>query len=206
MTTTVHSFNALLKNFIDELCQTFPEDATLAMYASNFEALTKANARKPLELFMEAVGPHAQLVMTKDPALFAQPIQLGADLDLKAIWDSPDLSDASRAAIWQYLHTLFLLASTVSALPPDMLQAIESLAHSCADKIQSGETDFATMTSMLMGGGAGGAGGANPLAAQLGGGAGGANPLAALLGGALDADQVPPSPHHRSSSTKKYKK
>lgn len=173
MTTTVQSFNAMLKNFIHELTLTFPEDQTIAMYYDGFDTLVKANARKPLELFMNALSPHAQYIMTKDPALFAQPLSLGADLDLKAIWEHPDLSQSSKDAIWQYLQSLFLLATTVSALPPDMLNAIENLAQECAGKIQNGETDFASVTQMLMGGGS------QALSSLLGGGS--ANPLASLL-------------------------
>lgn len=153
--TTLQAFNTLLRNFMHELCQTFPEDATLSLSLDGLDALVKANARKPLELFMEAVGAHAQLILTKDPALFATPLTLSGTLDLKTYWDSPGLSDASKDAIWQYLQQLYLLGSTVSALPAEMLTAIESMAQECASKIESGEADLASVTNMLLNGGLG---------------------------------------------------
>ena len=172
--TTLQSFNSLLGTFLQELSDTFPEDANLAVSADGLSSLVKVNARKPLHLFMEAMSPHAQLVMTKDDALFAQPVSLVAGLDLKTLWDSPDLSDASKDAIWQYIQSLFLLGSTVSALPPEMLGAIESMAQDCASKIESGETSLESMTSMLLGGG---------------GGAG----LSSLFGSLLSSDAATPS-------------
>lgn len=174
--TTLQAFNALLRNFMDELAQTFPEDATLSASLTGLDALVKANARKPLQLFMDAVGAHAQLILTKDPALFAQPLTLSGAFDLKKYWDSPGLSEASKDAIWGYLQQLYLLGSTVSALPPEMLGAIETMAQECASKIESGEADLSSITSMLLSGGGGlGLG-------SLGGAAGAGNPLASLLG------------------------
>lgn len=146
---TIQSFNGLMRSFIEELCHTFPEDETLHMCFEGFDALVKVNARKPLELFMESLGPYAQHILTKDPALFQQPIPLSG-IDLKTYWDAPGLSEASRNAIWQYLQTLYMIASTVSAVPPELLQAIETVAQDCATKIQSGEADFASITNMLL--------------------------------------------------------
>lgn len=200
--TTLQAFNTLLRNFMQELSMTFPEDATLAVGLDGLDALIKANARKPVELFMEAIGPHAQLVLTKDPALFDAPITISGTLDLQTYWTSPGLSDASKDAIWQYLQQLYLLGSTVSALPAEMLTAIESMAQECAGKIERGEADLAGITSMLLNGGIGslagpgGLGGLGSLAA--GPGAGGLAGLASLLGGG-GADDIlsPPVPRRR---------
>ena len=191
--TTLQAFNTLLRNFLHELTQTFPEDSTLAVSLDGLDTLAKMNARKPLEIFMEAIGAHAQLLLTKDPALFRTPLTLPGNLDLKTYWDSADLSEASRDAIWQYLQQLYLLGSTVSALPPDMLTAIESMAQECASKIESGEADLGSVTNMLLSGGlgnlmggAGSAGGLDTLGALLGGAGGeggGLDGLASMLSG-----------------------
>jgi hypothetical protein len=191
--TTLQAFNTLLRNFLHELTQTFPEDSTLAVSLDGLDTLAKMNARKPLEIFMEAIGAHAQLLLTKDPALFATPLELPGNLDLKTYWDSPGLSQASRDAIWQYLQQLYLLGSTVSALPPDMLTAIEGMAQECAGKIERGEADLGSITNMLLSGGLGnlmgGPGSAEGLGALgnlLGSGEGsgpGLEGLASMFGG-----------------------
>jgi hypothetical protein len=165
-TMTVQAFNSMLKNFLDELCSTFPDVAAIRVYTEGFDTLVKANARKPLQMFMEAVSPHTDAVMRRDPELFST-LSLGG-IDFKTLWAS-DISDATRNAIWQYLHMLFLLATTVSSVPPELLSSIESVAQNCADKMQEGQMDFSSMSKMLMGGGAGAEGLLGGLGGLLGG-------------------------------------
>ena len=202
--TTLQAFNGLLRNFMDELSQTFPEDTTLATSVTGLDVLVKANARKPLQLFMEAVGHHAQLILTKDPALFEQSLTLSGTLDLKKYWDSPGLSQASKDAIWGYLQQLYLLGSTVSALPPEMLGAIESMAQQCASKIESGEADLSSITSMLMGGGGGDI--SSLMSGLMGGGGSAGNPLAALLGSDTDSSSLSSQRRQQPFAKKKSKK
>jgi hypothetical protein len=178
--TTVAAFNALFKSFVEDLSCTFPEERRLALFCESFDDLVKVNARKPLELFVAAMAPHAQLVMTKDPALFDQPLEVG--IDISALWKSKDVSDVSREAIWKYLHSLFLLGTTAVHVPPQLLETIESVAQTCADRMQSGGDggehgmDLAGMASMFVNG-----------MSSISGGNGGAGQLPAGLLGALGA-------------------
>lgn len=149
--STVQAFNELMKNFLAELGATFPEQKSIQLYVAGFDTLVSANSRKPVELFMAALGPHADMVMARNPSLFDQPIDLGGSLDLKEIWSQEDLSDTSRDALWQYIHTLFLLGSTIQHMPADMLQSIEAVAKDCASKIESGQQmDMSTMAAAMM--------------------------------------------------------
>lgn len=173
--TTVQAFNTMLRNFLEELRDVFPEQQDVATFLAGFDAFVMLNARKPLEVFMDAVSPHSDLLMARDPRLFDRLDFPG--IDFAAMWNSPDVSEATHGAIWQYLHTLFLLGSTVSSLPPELLTSIESVASDCVEKIQSGQLDFGAMAGALMSG-------LGPLAGLAGGG--GDNPLEALLGAAPD--------------------
>ena len=185
-TMTVQAFNSMLKNFLDELDSTFPDVTAIRVYNEGFDTLVKANVRKPLQIFMEAVSPHADAVMRRDPGLFST-LNLGG-IDFKGLWAS-DISDATRNAIWQYLHMLFLLATTVSSVPPELLSSIESVAQNCADKMQHGEMDFSSMSKMLMGGG-----GAEGLLGGLGGLLGGLGGMGGMGGmggfGDIDVDAI----------------
>ena len=177
--STTHAFNQMLTNFLEELVEVFPEVPAIKAYASSLQTLVSANARKPMELFMAAASPHADAIMGRDNALFDS-LELG-NIDFKALWNS-DISDNTRAAIWQYIHMLFLLGTTVSAMPPELLESIESIAQGCAEKMANDPNatmpDLSAMTSMLMGGGGGGLGGAGGLMSSLLGGG-----LGALGGG-----------------------
>jgi hypothetical protein len=148
--TTVTAFNTMLKSFLEELAEVFPEQRDVATFLAGFDAFTMITPRKPLQLFVEAISPHTDQLMTKDAKLFAA-LQFPG-IDFNAMWTSPGVTDATRDAIWQYLHTLFLLGTTVQSLPPELLASIETVAQDCADKMQGGEMDFSSMASALMGG------------------------------------------------------
>jgi hypothetical protein len=152
MSTSIQSFNAMLKSFLQQLAETFPEEKDIAVFSSMFDDLVRTNVKKPLDLFMDTLSPYADMVMQKNDALFEQPLKLGGSLDLSKIWNTPDLSDSSKAAIWGHIHTLFLLGSTVRSLPPGLLESIDSLAQSCATKIKNGDADFSQVTKELLNG------------------------------------------------------
>jgi hypothetical protein len=175
--STVAGFNSMMGQFLDELAGVFPDVPEIAQFKDMYPALTAANARKPLEVFMAAAGPVQDRLMAKDASAFGE-LRVGS-IDFARLWASEGVTDATRDAIWQYLHMLLLLGSTVLSVPPELLGSIESVANSCADKITSGDMDFSAVTQMLLGG-AGGGGGLGALAGLMGGGGG---ELARMLGG-----------------------
>jgi hypothetical protein len=169
-----------------------------------------------MELFTAALAPHAELVMAKNPALFDQPIKLPGGLDMSELWKVPDVTDATREAIWQYIQMLFMLGTTVQNLPAPLLETIESVAMSCASQMQAdgkGDLDFGSLSSMLMGG----------LGNMMGGGPGGMGGMAGMgdlaglaalggmgnLGGGQPSRQnrlLGPGSHQKTSSSSKSTK
>lgn len=147
--TSLQAFNSLIDNFVSELRATFPDEDGLEIFHEEFKTLLKMDQRAPLELFMKAMTPHTNAIMTRDPGLFAQ-LKIPR-LHLKKLWDLP-LSDATRNAIWQHLHTIFMLGTTIQYMPAEMLNNIESMAKECARKIEAGEgLDFAAVASSMAG-------------------------------------------------------
>lgn len=169
--TTISAFNTLFKTFVTELAETFPEQQRLKAFANGFDDLVAANARKIMEVFVATLAPHSDLVMTKNPKLFDQPLDIG--VDISALWKSPDVSENTREAVWQYIHSLFLLGTTCMHVPPELLSTIESVAQTCASRMQDGDTvDMSSMASMFVNGlgsiiGGGGGGGGMPGVAAL---------------------------------------
>ena len=148
---TLEAFNTLMRNFIVELNETFPEFKELALFASGYDAFVALSPSKPLETFIETMGPHANLIMGRDVSLFEQEgLSLGGVVDLKEMWHSPDLSDSTRDAIWQYLTTLYVLGSTINSMPPEVLETMESVAKNCADKVENGSMSMADIMPVLM--------------------------------------------------------
>jgi hypothetical protein len=149
--STLDAFNTLMRNFITELNETFPEFKELAVFAMGYDAFVSLDPSKPLETFMETMEPHSSLIMGRDVSLFEQEgLALGGAIDLKQMWHSQDLSEATRDAIWQYLTTLYVLGSTIKSMSPEVLGTIESVAHDCANKVESGEMSMADIMPSLM--------------------------------------------------------
>lgn len=149
--STVQAFNTMMKNFVEELVDVFPEEAQLRVFLESFDTVTALTPRAPLELFVESLAPHASLAMAKDPALFEK-LQFPGGIDFQKLW-AADISDNTREAIWQYINLLFVLGSTVQSMPAEVLQSIETVAQNCADQVQSGQLDFSALGGMLMNGG-----------------------------------------------------
>jgi hypothetical protein len=173
----------MLKNFLQELVDIqVPGSPQIALYVAGFDAFVDIEPARPMELFYQAVTPHVDKIMEKNPAFFDADVNLPGGLDLKSIWGSPKVSNKSREAIWQYLHTLYMLSSVAMNMPSNMLRSIEEVAEQCATGIKDGEiSDMQAVASMLMSKGLGMGGGA-------GEGSGGAGLLASLLPGVDDGE------------------
>ena len=146
MSSTLSSFNELMQQFLDELEIAFPEDSKLKKHQSNFSILKKANARKPLNSFMEAVTPHATKIMAKDESYFLESTdKFITDLDIKTKWET--CSENTKSAIWQYLQTLYIIGTTIKSLPTEALSMIEEVAKKCSDSLNP--DDMSSLIELL---------------------------------------------------------
>jgi hypothetical protein len=192
--SSLDAFNDMMAQFLNELVLTFPEELTIQKYQATFEVARTTIPRSILDGFMRSISPHSSKLMAKDESFFlenAKDIEFLNDINLHKIW-TPDTSETTKAAIWQYLQTLHILGVTLTMFPPETLEAIENAAKKCAE---SGAFDPSAIQGM-MSGLLGGAGGDNPFAALMGGG----NPLASMLGGR------PPRPGQRQVRRRVEKK
>jgi hypothetical protein len=102
---------------------------------------------------MDEIGPYASCIMNKDEAFFMDTEKtLPSVLDEMHMRDhwTPELSQITKDAIWQYLQTLYMLGTTIVSIPADTLNMIESVAKQCADTMQGGGglDEKALMSSM----------------------------------------------------------
>jgi predicted RecB family endonuclease len=137
MATTVSAFNDMMQQFLDELVLTFPEEKSFVKYQATFSMIRKARPRSILENYMKSIGPVATQLMEKNESFFKEnsdSVPLLSDLNLAKIW-TDDLSQTTKEAIWKYLQTLYILATTITALPAETLSMIESVAEKCAKQM-----------------------------------------------------------------------
>jgi hypothetical protein len=151
--TSISAFNEMMDQFMIELKQTFPEEKTIGKYYTGFDILKKSNPRKCVTGFMDEITPYASYVMNKDERFFMDeshtlPPVLD-EMHIRMHW-TPELSQNTKDAIWQYLQTLYMLGTTIVSIPSDTLNMIEKVAKQCADTMQGdgGLDEKALMSSM----------------------------------------------------------
>jgi hypothetical protein len=173
--TTVKAFNEMNNQFLDDILSAFPDD--LAIHTAK---------AKPCDYqtFMKQVGPWASQLMAKDPAFFCEENEFAKSLYLHKHWYEEECTETNKAAIWQWLSSLYMVAMTLNMFPPEALSQIEAVAESCARNMKGGsDMDMmAMMTSLMSGGG----------------------PLAGLMGaGQSPAALLPQTPTPKKKSNKK---
>ena len=116
-----------------------------------FELMRDANGRMIVEGFMANISPHVDKINTRDETFFleqAGTIDFLKDINLAQCW--PKASEGTRGAIWQYIQTLYMLGMTITAIPPETLSMIETVAKQCADKMQGEDGEMNIDEAQLM--------------------------------------------------------
>jgi hypothetical protein len=140
-----------MNQFLTELITTFPEEGAMKKHKVAYDLLSKANPKKCVETFMEAVGPYSDRISAKDDTLIHADIPMLTELNISKYWTT-DLSQNTKDAIWQYLQTLQMLGMTITAIPEDTMKGIEALAQKCAgDMSDTGKLDEKALMSGVTG-------------------------------------------------------
>ena len=144
------AFNSMMEEFLNELIQTFPEEKSLKVELTKFQTLKKANSKKIVEGFMHAIGPYQNDIQQKNENFLINNNEFLNKINIKKWW-TKELSDNTKDAIWSYLQTLIMLATTITSIPSDMLKTIESVAEQCASTIDSDTTGSSNMGALFSG-------------------------------------------------------
>jgi len=138
---SVTAFNDMMGQFLVELHKTFPEEKGIKKFMTSFDLLKSANPRKCVEAYMSGVSKFATKISQKDETFFTEDIkniEFLQDLNIEEYWNEK-MSEGTKNAVWQYLQTLYMLGTTITAIPQETLSIIENVAKDCADKIQTGD-------------------------------------------------------------------
>ena len=136
--SSVTAFNDMMGQFLMELHKTFPEEKGLKKYIAAFELLRDTNPKKIVNKFMTNVSPHVDKISARDESLFlddSTELEFMKAINIKECW--PKASDGTKAAIWQYIQTLYMLGTTITSIPAETLAMIENVAKQCAEKMQN---------------------------------------------------------------------
>lgn len=140
------TFNALALEFVKELSEVFPENSTLTECVKNFDTIVSEDPKKPMDFLVKIVGDKAAAINSKDETVFDDIAIPG--MVVKEMWNST--SDNTKEAIWQYLSTLHMLASTLGNTSGELMSGIENMAMEFANKMATGNMDVPTMLNEVM--------------------------------------------------------
>lgn len=102
------SFNDIMRQFLSDLTDVFPEDVAIQSSLESFEDIVRINFKKPAQMFAETIGPHLVKIMHHDESVFSELNMPG--VDFQKLWKS-DISDNTKNAIFCYLKQLLLLCA-----------------------------------------------------------------------------------------------
>jgi hypothetical protein len=154
---SVGAFNDMMGQFLTELHKA-TDDKSIKKFIVSFELLKQTNPRKCVDGFMKGIQPYADKMSQRDESFFQdiQNIEFLKDLNIAEYWNDK-LSENTKNAIWRYLQTLYMLGTTISAIPQETLSMIENIAKDCAEKIENGDENInqeammKTLSNMLGG-------------------------------------------------------
>ena len=133
---SVSAFNETMEQFLTELNLTFPENKAVIKFQAAFELMKQTAPSKILDNFMISVKPYSQKITSKDESFILEDsvnIESLSGIDLASMWSQA--SDTTKSAIWQYLHTLVFIGTTVKIFPKETMSMIEQVAEKCAGQI-----------------------------------------------------------------------
>ena len=140
------TFNSLALEFVKELSEVFPENIPLADCVKNFDTIVSEDPKKPMDFLVSVAGDKAAAINSKDETVFDDITIPG--MAIKEMWNST--SDNTKEAIWQYLSTLHMLASTLGNTSGELMSGIEDMAMEFANKMATGNMDVSTMLNEVM--------------------------------------------------------
>jgi hypothetical protein len=133
----------MMSQFLVELHKTFPEEKGIKKMLTSFDLLKSTNPRLVVDGYMKGVSPYADKISAKDETFLLEEIEnidFLKELDIKRYWSK--MSEGTKGATWQYLQTLYMLGTTITALPADTLSQIENIAKGVANNMQNGDGEL----------------------------------------------------------------
>ena len=103
-------FKKIISDFVADIATVFPEhgDVCATVYNMDLAAVYEHCKRVYAPQFFN-------ILYRNEAVLFAEPIELLPGLNFKALWETPDISDATKEAVWKYLQlVMFSVVSDLS--------------------------------------------------------------------------------------------
>ena len=123
-------FNQIVDEFFRELIEIFPEENKIKVQYNLFQTLCASNTKKACNDFMIGSIPFLEQISMKDEAFFRgndRPTFLNS-MGFENIW-TPDLSQNTKTAIWNYIKSFFTIGVNVIQMPEETIPIIQYIIN-----------------------------------------------------------------------------
>lgn len=139
--SNINAFVETLKEFLREMKKTFPEQESIQEKLDVISDLNEKGLNRMFKKLVNDLKSVSDDITSKDDKCFKKGnCKFFDDLNMEKLWKL-EVDDNTRSAIWQYINTLFILGTTIQAIPPEMMSSIEKMAQECASNMAQNATD-----------------------------------------------------------------
>tara|TARA_B100001094_G_scaffold172061_1_gene166389 strand:+ start:4686 stop:5171 length:486 start_codon:yes stop_codon:yes gene_type:complete len=143
---SVTAFTSILEEFLDDLIKIYPNDEKIKSYKENFDSKKDSDGKELLDGFLAGVkGDVGKLIVEKKSQFFKKSV-FAKKLNLHTLFK--EMTPQTKQAVWQYLNTMYVLSTTISNIPSNLLSTIETMAEQCASQMAEGNTETNEMPDM----------------------------------------------------------
>jgi len=127
------AFNNVMDEFLKQLSLIIPQadDVHKFFLRLTGERATDEDRRTPCQMFMTGVRPYVEQIKGQDDRFIMESckeIELLKGAHLERYWNDPKkFGPDEQAAMWKFLNTLVFMGSIIMMIPPEMMQAAESM-------------------------------------------------------------------------------
>ena len=172
--TATGAFNGIMDQWLSQLVQLLVEkQPSIADTYKAFRIMANdpdpQKRRRPMEMFMTKITPHADLLEQRDERLIlvhCAQIPFLKSINIKQYW--ADFDDNQRNGMWEFLQMMYSLGSVLMAIPEPAMRMVEQMAGQMVTQMEQdgagGPNPMAMMSMVqsMMGGGRDGGGGGLP--------------------------------------------
>lgn len=138
MDDILNKFNTILKEFIEKMLTTFPEEQKLKTYYNAFKISKLYSNQLPIQIFMGGCLDYTDQIKNRDAEFFinkktfvekcVKASSFSNDIGLKDRWDT--IPEKTKKSIWDYVQTLFVLGEMYISKDQTLIDKINKIYES----------------------------------------------------------------------------